>query len=225
VKREVSELEIYLDTANVEEIRKAAQWGVVSGVTTNPSLVAREKRDYREILEEICALVDGPISAEVLSLDAEGMVKEARELAKIHPNIVIKIPMLPAGTEAVKRLAEEGIRSNVTLVFSAPQALLAARAGAAFVSPFIGRLDDIGQDGTAVLADIVQIFRNYQVETKIIAASIRHPWHVLEAARLGADIATVPFAVLEKMYQHPLTDRGIERFLNDWKNAFEYQKV
>lgn len=225
MKREVSELEIYLDTANVEEIRKAAQWGVVSGVTTNPSLVAREKRDYREILEEICALVDGPISAEVLSLDAEGMVKEARELAKIHPNIVIKIPMLPAGTEAVKRLAEEGIRSNVTLVFSAPQALLAARAGAAFVSPFIGRLDDIGQDGTAVLADIVQIFRNYQVETKIIAASIRHPWHVLEAARLGADIATVPFAVLEKMYQHPLTDRGIERFLNDWKNAFEYQKV
>ncbi|HAA89176.1 MAG: putative transaldolase [Thermoanaerobacterales bacterium 50_218] len=218
-------MEIYLDTANVEEIRKAAQWGVVSGVTTNPSLVAREKRDYREILEEICALVDGPISAEVLSLDAEGMVKEARELAKIHPNIVIKIPMLPAGTEAVKRLAEEGIRSNVTLVFSAPQALLAARAGAAFVSPFIGRLDDIGQDGTAVLADIVQIFRNYQVETKIIAASIRHPWHVLEAARLGADIATVPFAVLEKMYQHPLTDRGIERFLNDWKNAFEYQKV
>lgn len=217
-------MEIYLDTANVEEIRKAAQWGVVSGVTTNPSLVARENRDYREILEEICALVDGPISAEVLSLDVEGMVKEARELAKIHPNIVIKIPMLPAGTEAVKRLAEEGIRSNMTLIFSAPQALLAARAGAAFVSPFIGRLDDIGQDGTAVLADIVQIFRNYQLETKIIAASIRHPWHVLEAARLGADIATVPFAVLEKMFQHPLTDRGIELFLNDWQKATKYQK-
>lgn len=220
----MSNTEFYLDTANVDEIRKAAAWGVISGVTTNPTLVAREKGDHKKILEEICNIVEGPVSAEVISLDADGMVREARELAKIHPNIVIKIPILPEGMEAVKRLADEGIRSNVTLVFSAPQALLAARAGAAFVSPFIGRIDDLGEDGTAVLADIVQIFRNYRFQAKIITASVRHPWHVLEAARLGADIATVPFGVLEKLFKHPLTAKGIERFLDDWRQAMAFQK-
>jgi len=212
-------LEIFLDTANVDEIREAVEWGVVSGVTTNPTLVAKEGRNFHQVLKEICNLVRGPVSAEVLSLEAEGMLQEARELARLDPNIVIKIPVIPGGMKAVRALAREGIRANVTLVFSAPQALLAARAGAAFVSPFIGRMDDIGQEGTAVLEDIIKIFRNYQYPTKVIAASIRHPRHVLEAARLGAAIATVPFAVLAQMFKHPLTDLGIARFQADWEKA------
>ncbi|MGB9793136.1 MAG: fructose-6-phosphate aldolase, partial [Thermacetogeniaceae bacterium] len=194
-------MEIFLDTANIDEIREAVKWGVVSGVTTNPTLVSKESGSFHEILKEICRLVDGPVSAEVISLDAGGMVREARELAAIAPNIVIKIPVTPAGLEAVRRLAAEGIRTNVTLVFSPLQALLAARAGATFVSPFIGRVDDVGQEGMQVLADIVQIFRNYDFSTRIIAASIRHPQHVLEAARLGADIATVPYKVLAQMFK------------------------
>jgi transaldolase len=209
-------MELFLDTASVAEIREAAAWGVISGVTTNPTLVAREGRDFHSILKEISCLVDGPISAEVISLEPEGILKEARALAGISPNIVIKIPVTPTGLQAVSRLAGEGIRVNVTLVFSALQALLAARAGAAFVSPFIGRIDDVGQDGMEVLADIMEVFANYDFSTRVIAASIRHPRHVLEAARLGADIATLPFAVLQQMFKHPLTDQGIARFLEDW---------
>lgn len=215
-------MEIYLDTANVEEIRKAAEWGVISGVTTNPTLVSKERgRDFHGIIKEICAIVRGPVSAEVISQDVDGILREARELAAIDPHVVVKIPVTPEGLSAVRILAGEGIRANVTLVFSALQALLAARAGAAFVSPFIGRIDDIGQEGMDVVEDIVRIFDNYGFATKVIAASIRHPRHVLEAARLGADIATVPFRVLEQMFRHPLTDRGIERFLADWAKMRE----
>lgn len=212
-------MEIFLDTANVDEIREAAGWGVVSGVTTNPTLVAREGRDFHVVLKEICEIIKGPVSAEVVSSDLTGMIREAKELSRIAPNIIIKIPVNPVGLEAVKKLAEEGISTNVTLVFSALQALLAARAGATFVSPFIGRLDDIGEDGTETLSDIIGIFRNYRFSTKVIAASIRHPKHVLEAARLGADVATVPFSVLVQMFKHPLTDVGIARFLEDWKRV------
>lgn len=215
-------MEIYLDTANVEEIRKAAEWGVISGVTTNPTLVSKERgRDFHGIIKEICAIVRGPVSAEVISQDVDGILREARELAAIDPHVVVKIPVTPEGLSAVRILAGEGIRANVTLVFSALQALLAARAGAAFVSPFIGRIDDIGQEGMDVVEDIVRIFDNYGFGTKVIAASIRHPRHVLEAARLGVDIATVPFRVLEQMFRHPLTDRGIERFLADWAKMRE----
>lgn len=216
------EMEIYLDTANVDEIREAVTWGVISGVTTNPTLIAKESgRDFREIIKEICGLVQGPVSAEAVSLDVEGILKEARELAALNPHVVIKIPVTEDGLAAVKVLSREGIRTNVTLVFSPLQALLAARAGATYVSPFIGRIDDTGQDGSDVLADIMDIFRNYQLETKVIAASIRHPRHVLEAARLGADIATVPFKVLKTMFRHPLTDRGIDRFLADWEKVIK----
>lgn len=212
-------MEIFLDTASVEEIREAAGWGVISGVTTNPTLVAREGRDFRSMLEEICGLVDGPISAEVISLNLEGMLEEARDLVKVSPNVVIKIPVTPVGLQATSTLAGEGIRVNVTLVFSALQALLAARAGAAFVSPFIGRIDDTGQDGMDVLDDIMEIFCNYDFDTRVIAASIRHTGHVLNAARLGADIATVPFSVLGQMFKHPLTDQGIAKFMEDWKKV------
>ncbi|MBC7343294.1 MAG: fructose-6-phosphate aldolase [Clostridia bacterium] len=212
-------MRLFIDTANVEEIREANSWGIISGVTTNPSLIAREGRDFREVVKEICTIVDGPVSAEVISLEAQAMVREARELAAIHPNVVVKIPMTIEGLKAVKVLAEEGIRSNVTLIFSANQALMAAIAGATYVSPFVGRLDDVGQSGTEVVADIVQIFSQYGFDTEIIVASVRHPLHVLEAARLGADIATVPFKVLEQMSRHPLTDVGIERFLADWKGV------
>ena len=215
-------MEIYLDTANVDEIREAVDWGVITGVTTNPTLIAKETgRDFHEIIKEICGLVKGPVSAEVISLDVEGILREARELAALDPHIVIKIPVTEDGLAAVKVLSSEGIRTNVTLVFSALQALLAARAGATYVSPFIGRIDDTGQDGSDVLADIMDIFRNYQLETKVIAASIRHPRHVLEAALLGADIATVPFKVLKTMFRHPLTDRGIDRFLADWEKVIK----
>lgn len=214
-------MKLFLDTANVDEIRQAVDWGVICGVTTNPSLAAREEEDFAAILPSICELVDGPISAEVLSLEAEGMIKEARRLAAVHPNVVIKIPITPEGTKAIKALSAEGIRVNTTLVFSANQALLAARAGAAFVSPFIGRLDDIGQTGVNLIHDIVDIFDRHELEAEVIAASIRHPQHVPAVALAGAHIATLPFKVLQQMYRHPLTDRGIESFLNDWKKAEE----
>lgn len=217
-------MEIYLDTANVEEIKEAASWGVISGVTTNPTLISKESgRDFHEILQEICAIVQGPVSAEVISQDVDGILKEARELASIDPHIVVKVPVTTTGLAAVRVLSEEGIHANVTLVFSALQALLAARAGAAFVSPFVGRIDDIGQDGMDVVDDTVRIFDNYQLSTRVIAASIRHPRHVLAAARLGSDIATVPFKVLKQMFCHPLTDRGMERFLADWEKVKKSQ--
>jgi transaldolase len=211
---------IFIDSANLKEIKEINEMGFLAGVTTNPSLVAREKRDYKEVIKEICAIVDGPISAEVLSLDCPSMIEEARELAGIHPNVVIKVPITEEGLKAIKILHGEGINTNATLVFSANQALLAARAGAAFVSPFLGRVDDISNDGLVLLSDIVTIFDQYLIETEIIAASIRHPMHVLESARIGSHIATVPYAVIKQMIKHPLTDAGIEKFLNDWKQAF-----
>lgn len=209
-------MKLFIDTANIEEIREAYAMGVISGVTTNPSLVAREGGDFRAMLEEITALVDGPISAEVISLDTDGMVAEALDLAKIHKNIVIKIPMTAEGLAAVKILADQGIRTNVTLIFTANQALLAARAGAAFVSPFVGRLDDIGEDGIALVADISQLFAIHALDTEIIAASIRNPLHVTQAALVGSDIATLPFKVVKSMLEHQLTSAGIEKFLADW---------
>ncbi|MBI2848861.1 MAG: fructose-6-phosphate aldolase [Chloroflexi bacterium] len=213
-------MRIFLDTANIEEIRKAVKWGVVSGITTNPSLVAKEGSiDFREAIEEICSLVNGPVCAEVVSLDAEGMVQEARQLAQWSPYVVVKIPIAPAGLEATSTLSKEGIKTNLTLCFSANQALLAALAGATYVSPFVGRLDDAGHDGMEVVADAVEIFSYYELPTHVIAASIRHPLHVIAAAKAGAHIATVPFKVLTQMVQHPLTDVGIERFLQDWKQV------
>ncbi|MFZ5640457.1 MAG: fructose-6-phosphate aldolase [Bacillota bacterium] len=212
-------MKIFIDTANIDEIRQAHRLGVISGVTTNPSLIAKEGRNFREVVQEICAIVDGPISAEVISLKAEEMVKEAEELARIHPNVVIKVPMTPDGLTATRMLKEKGIKTNVTLVFSANQALLAALAGAAFVSPFVGRLDDVGQDGMELIRDIVQIFDLYGFDTEIIAASIRHPVHVTESAKAGAHIATIPFKVIIQMAKHPLTDIGIEKFLADWETV------
>ncbi len=213
-------MRFFIDTANVDEIRKAAKMGFISGVTTNPSLVAKEGRDFNEVIKEITGIVDGPISGEVISLDAEGMIREAREIAKIHPNMVVKIPMTAAGLEAVSVVSKEGIKTNVTLIFSATQALLAARAGATYVSPFLGRLDDISCDGMTLIEDIVEIFGVHGIETQIIAASIRHPMHVLECAKAGADIATVPYKVLMQMIEHPLTKAGIEKFMKDWDGAF-----
>ena len=212
-------MKLYIDTANVEHIREISKWGILSGVTTNPSLIAKEGRDLKQVIEEIVQLVDGPISAEVIGEISDKMVKEARELAKIHENIVIKIPMTEEGLKAVNILRDEGIRTNVTLVFSAAQALLAARAGASFVSPFVGRLDDIAHDGIKLVRDIVYIFRIYNIDTEVIAASIRHNPHVVEAAMAGAHIATVPYKVLKQMLNHPLTDIGIERFLADWEES------
>ena len=212
-------MKLFIDTANVNEIREAEAWGVICGVTTNPSLIAREGRDFVEVVKEITDIVDGPISAEVISLEHEGMIKEARELAKIHKNIVIKIPMTIEGLKAVKVLSKEGIKTNVTLIFSSAQALLAARAGATYVSPFLGRLDDVGMDGMYLIEEIVNIFDNYGIETEIIAASIRNPIHVEKAALAGAHIATVPFNVLQQMTKHPLTDIGIDRFLKDWEKV------
>lgn len=214
-------MKLFIDTANVEEIRKANEMGVICGVTTNPSLIAKEGRDFKEVVKEITEIVDGPISAEVISLVADGMVKEALELVKIHKNIVIKIPMTEEGLKAVKILSEKGIKTNVTLIFSATQALLAARAGASYVSPFVGRLDDIGQDGISLIEDIAAIFDIHGMETEIIAASIRHSMHVTNAALAGSDIATVPYSVIMGMTKHPLTDSGIERFLKDWEGVKE----
>jgi transaldolase len=212
-------MKFFLDTANLEEIREVASWGVLDGVTTNPSLCSKENVKFEDNIREICALVPGPVSAECVSLRAAEILPEARALAKIAANVVIKIPVGLEGLKATKALAAEGVAVNMTLVFSASQALLAAKAGAKFVSPFIGRLDDASEDGMALVEEIVQVFENYRFETEIIVASVRHPRHVVEAALLGADIATVPYAVMEKLVRHPLTDVGIERFLNDWKKV------
>lgn len=215
-------MKLFIDTANVEDIRKANDMGVICGVTTNPSLIAKEGRDFNEVIKEITSIVDGPISGEVkaTTTDAEGMIKEGREIAAIHPNMIVKIPMTAEGLKAVKVLAAEGIRTNVTLIFSANQALLAARAGATYVSPFLGRLDDINQPGIALIEDIVTIFENYGLETEIIAASIRSTVHVNDCALAGADIATIPYSVIEQMTKHPLTDQGIEKFQKDYKAVF-----
>lgn len=210
-------MKLFLDTANVEHIREINGWGVLSGVTTNPSLVSKEGRGMRECLREIAEIVQGPVSAEAVSMDTEGMVREARELAAIAENINVKIPMTPQGLAAVSRLAKEGIKTNVTLVFSANQALLAAAAGATYVSPFVGRLDDIGNHGMAVVEEIVDIFDTYGLATEVIAASLRHPMHVVQAARAGAHIATIPYEVMVAMVKHPLTDIGIKRFLEDYE--------
>ncbi len=212
-------MKLFIDTANVEEIKKANDMGVICGVTTNPSLIAKEGRVFEEVVKEITQIVDGPISAEVISPDAEGMIREAVELAKIHKNIVIKIPMTIEGLKAVKVLSREYIKTNVTLVFSSAQALMAARAGAAYVSPFVGRLDDVSNSGMELIEEIVNIFNNYEITTEIIAASIRHPMHVTQAARLGCHIATVPYKVLVQMTKHPLTDKGIDQFLKDWETV------
>lgn len=213
-------MKIFIDTANLEEIRDIHSWGILSGVTTNPSLIAKESgRDFKEIIAEISQLIPGPISAEVISLETLGMVKEAEELARIAENIVIKIPMTKEGLAATKILSSQGIKTNVTLVFSANQALLAASAGASYVSPFIGRLDDIGMEGMTLVREIMQIFENFGIETEVIAASIRHPQHALMAALAGADIATIPYKVLHQMIKHPLTDKGIETFLADWEKT------
>ena len=210
-------MRIFLDTANLQEIRDAARMGVISGVTTNPSLMAKEKgADFRETIQEICSLVDGPISAEVTATDTEGMVVQARELAGWAANVVIKVPITKAGLAATKVLSAAGIKTNLTLCFSPNQAILCATVGATYVSPFVGRLDDIGHDGMELVADIVRIYKNYDIRTQVIAASIRHPLHVLQAARAGAHIATVPYKVLTQMVEHPLTKVGIERFLADW---------
>lgn len=209
-------MQIFLDTANIDEIREAASWGVISGVTTNPSLVAKEKRDFKALVKEIAAIVPGPISAEALSDRADDMIPEARELSKIASNIVVKIPMTKEGLKAVTVLSKEGVKTNVTLVFSASQGLLACLAGATYVSPFVGRMDDISNEGMDVIEDLVMAIENYSLKTRVIAASVRHPMHVVEAARLSAHIATVPYKVLEQMVRHPLTDIGIKRFKDDW---------
>ena len=212
-------MKFFIDTANVADIKAANDLGVICGVTTNPSLIAKEGRNFEEVVKEITSIVDGPISAEVISLVADGMVAEGRELVKIHKNIVIKVPITEEGLKAVKIFAQEGIKTNVTLIFSAQQALLAARAGASYVSPFLGRVDDIGAVGIDLVSDIAQIFDIHGIETEIIAASIRNPIHVLDAAKVGAHIATVPYSVIKQMLKHPLTDRGIEQFLKDWESV------
>lgn len=212
-------MKFFIDTANVDEIREANEMGMVDGVTTNPTLIAKEGRDFRQIITEICQIVDGPVSAEAVSLDAAAMIEEARDLAKIHKNIVVKIPMTIEGMKAVRTLAGEGISTNVTLVFSPLQALMAAKAGATYVSPFVGRLDDLSQEGMDLVEQIVDIYDNYGYQTEVIVASIRNPLHVLESALIGADIATIPFAVLKKLAAHPMTDKGIQAFLDDWEKA------
>lgn len=209
-------MKFFIDTANIAEIREAASLGVLDGVTTNPSLVAKEGKDFRKLLEEICAIVDGPISAEVVATDLEGMLKEGRDLAKIHKNIVIKLPLIKDGLRAAKVFSQEGIRTNVTLCFSPNQALMAAKAGATYISPFIGRLDDVSQSGMDLIQQIVTIYRNYGFPTQVLVASVRHPMHVVEAAMIGADVCTIPFKVIEQLIQHPLTTIGLEKFLADW---------
>jgi len=214
-------MKFFIDTANMEEIHEAYKLGIVSGVTTNPSLVAKENISFHDRLKEITSLVSGSVSAEVIATDADGMIKEGRELAKIAPNITVKVPMTPEGLKAVHTFSQEGIKTNVTLIFSANQALLAARAGATYVSPFLGRLDDIGHNGLDVVEDIAEIFNTHQIKTEIIAASIRHPQHITAAALKGAHIATVPYKVLMQLFQHPLTVKGLEAFLNDWEKRAE----
>jgi len=210
-------MKFFIDTANIDEIREAASLGILDGVTTNPSLVAKEGKNFRELLDEIIKIVDGPISAEVISTDYDGMLKEARELAAIHKNIVVKIPLIKEGLKAVKTLSGKGINTNVTLCFSPSQALLAAKAGATYISPFVGRLDDISTSGMDLISQIVQIYDNYDYQTEVLVASIRHPLHLVEAALMGADVCTIPFAVINKLFNHPLTDIGIDKFLSDWK--------
>ncbi len=213
-------MRIFIDSANIAEIREIHSLGFLDGVTTNPTLVAKEGRDYHQVISEICNLVDGSISAEVIALDYPGMMQEARQLAEIHPNVVVKIPLTEAGLRAISSLNKEGIDTNATLVFSCNQAILAARAGASYVSPFIGRVDDISYDGMALLKDLIEILDQYMLDTEVIAASIRHPMHVTASARAGCHIATVPYAVIKQMIKHPLTDAGIDKFMNDWKQVF-----
>lgn len=212
-------MKFFIDTANLAEIREAAAIGVLHGVTTNPTLIAREGRPFKELILEICQLVDGPVNAEVVSLDAPGMIAEGRDLAKLHPNVCVKIPMCVEGLKAVKALSDDGIQTNVTLIFQPLQALLAARAGASFVSPFVGRLDDVTTNGMELVADIRRMYDNYALDTEIIVASVRHPLHVQESALIGADIATIPFKVIQQLTKHPLTEKGIEQFLEDWKKV------
>jgi len=210
-------MKFFIDTANLDEIKEAASLGMLDGVTTNPSLVAKEGKNFLELLDEILKIVDGPVSAEVISTNYEGIMKEALDLAKIHRNIVVKVPLIKDGLKAVKSLSIEGIKTNVTLCFSASQALLAAKAGASYISPFVGRLDDISHDGMELISQIIQIYDNYDYDTQVLVASIRHPLHLVEAAMMGADVATMPFNVIEKLFKHPLTDIGLKNFLNDWE--------
>ncbi len=212
-------MKFFIDTANIAEIKEAVSLGLIDGVTTNPSLVSRENREFRGLIKEICSIVDGPVNAEVISLEAEGMVKEGRELSTIHKNVVVKIPMLPEGLKAVRTLTQEGIRTNVTLIFSSSQALLAAKAGATYVSPFVGRLDDISHVGMDIVSEIRTIYDNYGYDTEIIVASIRNPLHVVDAAMMAADVATIPYKVLLQLASHPLTDIGIKKFLEDWQKV------
>ena len=212
-------MKFFIDTANVDEIRTVNEWGILAGVTTNPTLVAKEGRVFEEVIKEICAIVDGPVSAEVLATDAEGMIREAEVYASWADNVVIKVPLTAEGLKATSALAKKGIKTNVTLIFSPNQALMAARAGASYVSPFLGRLDDISYDGMQLVRDVVEIFWTHDIETEVIAASIRHPLHMVEAAKAGAHIATAPFKVYQQMLKHPLTDIGIQRFMEDWQKA------
>ena len=212
-------MKFFIDTANIDEIKKAWELGVIDGVTTNPSLIAREGKDPVQILKTICSIVNGPVNGEVVGITADVMLREARALAKIHKNIVVKIPMIEEGLKAVKKLSSMGIKTNVTLIFSANQALLAAKAGASYVSPFVGRLDDISHQGMDIVADIMEIYENYLFETEVIVASVRNPLHVLEAARMGAHIATIPYAVISQLAKHPLTDIGLAKFLKDWEKV------
>ncbi len=212
-------MKFFIDTADVNEIREAHALGLVDGVTTNPSLIAKSGRKFKDVIKEIVSIVDGPISAEVISLDAPGMIKEGKELAKIHKNIVVKLPMTPEGLKACKALTDKGIKTNVTLIFTSMQALLAAKAGATYVSPFVGRLDDISQDGMGIVEEIRVIFDNYGYTSEIIVASIRNPIHVLNSALIGADVATIPYSVMLQLSKHPLTDAGIKKFLEDWQNV------
>ena len=212
-------MKFFIDTASIKEIKEAASYGLLDGVTTNPSLVAKEGKNFRELLDEIIKIVDGPISAEVVSTDYDGIMKEAHELSKIHKNIVVKVPLIKEGIKAVKSLAEKGIKTNVTLCFSPSQALLAAKAGATYISPFVGRLDDISHDGMGLIQQIIQIYNNYNFKTQVLVASIRHPLHLVDAALMGAHVATMPFEVINKLFKHPLTDLGLEKFLSDWKKS------
>jgi transaldolase len=210
-------MKFFIDTANIDEIKEAAALGILDGVTTNPSLVSKEGKDFRKLIDEILKIVDGPVSAEVISTDYEGIMKEGRDLAKIHKNIVVKVPLIKEGLKAVKTLTGEGIKVNVTLCFSPTQAILAAKAGATYISPFVGRLDDISTSGMDLISQIVQIYMNYDYQTEVLVASVRHPMHVVEAALIGADVCTIPFKVIDSMFNHPLTDIGLEKFLSDWK--------
>ncbi len=217
-------MKFFIDTADIDEIREAASLGILDGVTTNPSLVYKAGKDFRKLLDEILEIVDGPVSAEVIATDYDGILKEAREYASIHKNIVVKVPLIKEGLKAVKTLSDENINTNVTLCFSPTQALLAAKAGATYISPFVGRLDDISTNGMELIEQIVQIYRNYGYDTQVLVASVRHPLHVVEAALIGADVCTIPFAVINKLFNHPLTDSGLDKFLSDWKKLTGNQK-